>query len=76
MKLTVEGLSVRYGATQVIAGLDLVADPGKGLAVIGPNGSGAAMPGARLCVHCQSGRDRPALASAYNRRGSKDSQLR
>ena len=30
----------------------------------------AAMPGARLCVDCQSGHDRPALASAYNRRAS------
>ena len=30
----------------------------------------AAMPGARLCVDCQSGQDRPALASAYNRRAS------
>lgn len=35
-----------------------------------------AMPGARLCVQCQSGQDRSAAASGYNRRGSKDSQLR
>lgn len=35
-----------------------------------------AMPGARLCISCQSGQDRPASASSYNRRGSKDSQLR
>ncbi|KRE11293.1 hypothetical protein ASE63_20260 [Bosea sp. Root381] len=35
-----------------------------------------AMPGARLCITCQSGHDRPASASSYNRRGSKDSQLR
>jgi hypothetical protein len=34
------------------------------------------MPGARTCVDCQSALDRPAAASAYNRRGSKDSQLR
>jgi phage/conjugal plasmid C-4 type zinc finger TraR family protein len=41
-----------------------------------PEARRAAMPGARLCVDCQSARDCPALASAYNRRGSKDSQLR
>jgi len=35
-----------------------------------------AMPGARLCITCQSGRDRSASSSSYNRRGSKDSQLR
>lgn len=35
-----------------------------------------AMPGARLCVLCQAGRDQPAGASSFNRRGSKDSQLR
>jgi iron complex transport system ATP-binding protein len=40
VKLTVEGLSVRYGATPAIAAVDLVADPGEVLAVIGPNGSG------------------------------------
>lgn len=41
-----------------------------------PQARRAAMPGTRLCVDCQAGRDRPALSSAYNRRGSKDSQLR
>jgi iron complex transport system ATP-binding protein len=40
VKLTVEGLSVRYGATQAIAGVDVAAQPGEVLAVIGPNGSG------------------------------------
>ncbi|MDP3411437.1 ABC transporter ATP-binding protein [Bosea sp. (in: a-proteobacteria)] len=40
MKLTVEGLSVRYGATQAIEAVDLTAHPGEVLAVIGPNGSG------------------------------------
>ncbi|WP_297250737.1 TraR/DksA C4-type zinc finger protein [Bosea sp. (in: a-proteobacteria)] len=35
-----------------------------------------AMPGARLCVACQSGHDRSAALSGYNRRGSKDSQLK
>ena len=36
-----------------------------------------AMPGVRLCVPCQQLHDRDvATASGYNRRGSKDSQLR
>ena len=34
-----------------------------------------AIPAVRTCVACQSGRDRP-LAAAFNRRGSKDGQLR
>ena len=36
-----------------------------------------AMPGVRLCVTCQEARDREQGAvGGYNRRGSKDSQLR
>ncbi len=36
-----------------------------------------AVPGVRLCVACQSARDEEeANFSGYNRRGSKDSQLR
>ncbi len=35
-----------------------------------------AMPGVRLCVPCQEAHDEEASFSAYNRRGSKDSQLR
>jgi len=36
-----------------------------------------AMPGVRLCVACQEAEDREEQAfSGYNRRGSKDSQLR
>jgi phage/conjugal plasmid C-4 type zinc finger TraR family protein len=36
-----------------------------------------AIPGVRLCVACQSERDKHREAVAgYNRRGSKDSQLR
>lgn len=35
------------------------------------------LPGVRLCVACQEAADREARARAgYNRRGSKDSQLR
>ncbi|MDN5861909.1 MAG: DksA/TraR family C4-type zinc finger protein [Salinisphaera sp.] len=36
-----------------------------------------AVPGVRLCVHCQDQADRRSdTRSLYNRRGSKDSQLR
>jgi phage/conjugal plasmid C-4 type zinc finger TraR family protein len=35
-----------------------------------------ALPGARTCVACQSGRDARVVAAGFNRRGSKDSQLR
>ena len=36
-----------------------------------------AVPGVRMCVACQEERDRDEVAaSGYNRRGSKDSQLR
>jgi phage/conjugal plasmid C-4 type zinc finger TraR family protein len=36
-----------------------------------------AIPGVRLCVSCQEAADREAAQfSGYNRRGSKDSQLR
>ena len=36
----------------------------------------AALPGARTCVACQSGRDATVQHAAFNRRGSKDSQLK
>ena len=42
-----------------------------------PAGRRAALPGVRLCVACQSGRDGSDMPYAgYNRRGNKDSQLR
>jgi len=42
-----------------------------------PEARRQAMPGVRLCVPCQESRDREdAVFSGYNRRGSKDSQLR
>jgi len=42
-----------------------------------PTARREAVPGVRLCVDCQSERDQKTVASAgYNRRGSKDSQLR
>ncbi|MDO8698321.1 MAG: DksA/TraR family C4-type zinc finger protein [Pseudomonas sp.] len=36
----------------------------------------AAIKGVRLCVACQTERDKQQAVSGYNRRGSKDSQLR
>jgi phage/conjugal plasmid C-4 type zinc finger TraR family protein len=42
-----------------------------------PAGRREAIPGVRLCVSCQDAHDRQATTfSGYNRRGSKDSQLR
>ena len=42
-----------------------------------PEARRKAMPGVRLCVACQEEHDREQAAVAgYNRRGSKDSQLR
>lgn len=42
-----------------------------------PEARRQAIPGVRLCVTCQEEADREqAGASGYNRRGSKDSQLR
>jgi phage/conjugal plasmid C-4 type zinc finger TraR family protein len=42
-----------------------------------PEARRQAMPGVRLCVGCQDAEDRTAVNPAgYNRRGSKDSQLR
>ena len=42
-----------------------------------PEARRKAVPGVRLCVSCQEERDQAqGAASAYNRRGSKDSQLR
>ncbi|WP_374602557.1 DksA/TraR family C4-type zinc finger protein [Arenimonas sp.] len=42
-----------------------------------PEARRKALPGVRLCVQCQEALDREQRASGgYNRRGSKDSQLR
>ena len=42
-----------------------------------PQARREAVPGVRLCVHCQEAADREEReATGYNRRGSKDSQLR
>ncbi|WP_252274221.1 DksA/TraR family C4-type zinc finger protein [Pseudomonas subflava] len=41
-----------------------------------PEARRQAVPGVRLCVNCQAAHDREQAFSGYNRRGSKDSQLR
>ena len=42
-----------------------------------PEARRRAIPGVKLCVDCQSGRDaQPARRGGINRRGSKDSQLK
>jgi phage/conjugal plasmid C-4 type zinc finger TraR family protein len=42
-----------------------------------PEARRKAVPGVRLCIVCQEAHDRgQGVASGYNRRGSKDSQLR
>jgi phage/conjugal plasmid C-4 type zinc finger TraR family protein len=42
-----------------------------------PEARRKAVPGVRLCINCQAELDKEAKVSAgYNRRGSKDSQLR
>ena len=42
-----------------------------------PDARREAIPGVRLCINCQSALDAEAkIVSGYNRRGSKDSQLR
>lgn len=42
-----------------------------------PEARRQAVPGVRLCIRCQTEQDDEAAKfSAYNRRGSKDSQLR
>jgi phage/conjugal plasmid C-4 type zinc finger TraR family protein len=41
-----------------------------------PEARRKAVPGVRLCIGCQSARDEQEVFTGYNRRGSKDSQLR
>ena len=41
-----------------------------------PEGRRRALPGARTCVACQAERDRRPAGIGFNRRGSKDSQLK
>lgn len=41
-----------------------------------PHGRRMALPGIRTCVSCQANRDAAIRTPGFNRRGSKDSQLR
>jgi len=41
-----------------------------------PEARRSAVPGVRLCIDCQRTQDADTSHSGYNRRGSKDSQLR
>lgn len=41
-----------------------------------PDARRRALPSARTCIDCQSGRDSRVVLAGINRRGSKDSQLR
>ena len=41
-----------------------------------PEGRRQALPGVKLCVACQSERDSRPVSVGFNRRGSKDSQLK
>ena len=42
-----------------------------------PEARRSAIPGVKLCIHCQKGKDsRPVIRGGINRRGSKDSQLK
>lgn len=41
-----------------------------------PEARRRALPGARTCITCQTGRDNRIVQVGINRRGSKDSQLR
>lgn len=41
-----------------------------------PEARRSAVPGVRMCIECQRTQDADTSHSGYNRRGSKDSQLR
>lgn len=41
-----------------------------------PEARRGALPGVRTCIGCQSARDRRPVNIGFNRRGSKDSQLK
>ena len=41
-----------------------------------PEARRRALPSARTCIQCQSGRDSRVVIAGINRRGSKDSQLK
>jgi phage/conjugal plasmid C-4 type zinc finger TraR family protein len=67
--------AIRRARAQLPAGPSLAQCQECGEAI--PEARRQAVPGVRLCVACQAEADRHLQASSpYNRRGSKDSQLR
>ena len=74
LSLFVLAVGTLIAQTSAGALVGLVRDPA-GAAI--PQARRNAIPGVRLCVPCQDADDREAAQfSGYNRRGSKDSQLR
>jgi phage/conjugal plasmid C-4 type zinc finger TraR family protein len=66
---------IRRAQSQLPQGPSLTHCASCGVAI--PEGRRVAIPGVQLCVTCQESQDREATQfSGYNRRGSKDSQLR
>lgn len=67
--------AVSHARNRLPRGKSLEACESCGAAI--PSARRAAVPGVRLCVNCQEQDDKKATTqSGYNRRGSKDSQLR
>jgi phage/conjugal plasmid C-4 type zinc finger TraR family protein len=67
--------AIKHAKSQLPTGPSLEACAECGAKI--PEARREAMPGVRLCVGCQEAHDREAVHGAgYNRRGSKDSQLR
>jgi phage/conjugal plasmid C-4 type zinc finger TraR family protein len=67
--------AIKRAKSQLPAGPSLEACAECGAKI--PEARRLAIPGVRLCLTCQEAQDRKAVHnSGYNRRGSKDSQLR
>ena len=67
--------AVKHARSQLPKGASLKSCAECGHAI--PDARREAVPGVRLCIACQSELDKESKARAgYNRRGSKDSQLR
>jgi len=67
--------AIKRARAQLPRGLSLTHCEECGEAI--PEARRQAVPGVKLCIACQAEADRHAqAASPYNRRGSKDSQLR
>lgn len=67
--------AIERARQQLAQGPGLTHCAGCGAAI--PEARRAAIPGVRLCVNCQAEADKEAgPVAGYNRRGSKDSQLR